>query len=399
LTTTDTPAPAEHGRLVMAVLADDLTGALASGARLRQRGLDARVRWRLGDPGRLTDAVAVDLRTRDSRRAPRERARRWASDLAGAGCRRFELRVDSTMRGVAGQELAGLLAGLGLDDPWVLAVPAFPAAGRVTVGGRQHVLGMGGRRVLGEVAPWLFGPRPATLLGLEVLEQGAAAVTATMRRAAARGECRFVADATGDDHLRVAAGAAALLEREGISLVTASPGAWLAWYPELPCQAEPYGLVVLSSPSVENRSQLALLRRCRPTLVLGAGEVLRGEAWREQAAAAATIVVQTIEGEVPWVGHNEQQAGQAAAAARRVLEAEPRPCLGVVVSGGHTLACFVDLLGAQELRVDAELEPLCSRSTVQDGPWAGLTLIGKGGQIGGDATLSALVDTLWRNRP
>jgi PAS domain-containing protein len=71
-------------------------------------------------------------------------------------------------------------------------------------------------------------------------------------------------------------------------------------------------------------------------------------------------------------------------------------CRGVVASGGHMASRLVDALGADRLGVAGEVAPLCPRGTVQGGPWSGLPVVTKGGLVGEDATLDALVENLWK---
>ncbi len=69
-------------------------------------------------------------------KARTQEAVRWLYSL---GCRRFYKKIDSTLRGNWVSETRGMLAELG----WELAVvaPAYPEAGRITVGGYQLVDG------------------------------------------------------------------------------------------------------------------------------------------------------------------------------------------------------------------------------------------------------------------
>ena len=71
-------------------------------------------------------------------------------------------------------------------------------------------------------------------------------------------------------------------------------------------------------------------------------------------------------------------------------------CRGVVASGGHMASRLVDALRADRLGVVGEIAPLCPRGTLAGGPWSGLPVVTKGGLVGEDATLSVLVDDLWK---
>jgi D-threonate/D-erythronate kinase len=369
------------------VLADDLTGALASAARLRDGGVEALVVWRAED---LPEAfrprgVVVDMRTRDAPRGPRATAAGWARRLRELGCARFEQRIDSTLRGAPAEELAGLLEGAGLRDAVVVAVPAFPDAGRTCAGGRQRAAGT--RREV-DVAPALFG---ADATAVESVAADALAERVRAGRAA-----RFVVDGASDDDLRAAAEAVGALEREGVALVTASPGAWLRHHPVGARAGGDFVLVVLGSNTAMNHRQLAALRDAREVLVIAATEE---PDWRTVAGGGQTVVVETISGSVPDDERRDPRLADGAADAAALLgRAHERGlrCRGVVSSGGHMASRLVDALRADRLGAVGEVAPLCPRGTLAGGPWSGLPVVTKGGLVGEDATLTVLVDDLWR---
>jgi uncharacterized protein YgbK (DUF1537 family) len=371
------------------VLADDLTGALGSAARLRDGGVEALVVWR---PEDLPEAfrprgVVVDMRTRDAPRGPRATACEWAQRLRDLGCARFEQRIDSTLRGAPAEELAGLLDGAGLADAVVVAVPAFPDAGRVCAGGRQRAAGTSREA---EVAPALFGAGAAA----EVVTAGALA-----DRVRAGAATRFVVDGAGDDDLRAAAEAVAVLERDGVPLVTASPGGWLRHHPLAAGSRAEFVLVVLGSNTANNHVQLDALRGARGTAVVVAAD--GGEpAWDALEDGGATLVVETISGSSPDDDRRDpglaDRAADAAAALLGHAHERGLHCRGVVASGGHMASRLVDALDADRLGVAGEVAPLCPRGMLAGGPWSGLSLVTKGGLVGQDGTLTALVDDLWK---
>jgi uncharacterized protein YgbK (DUF1537 family) len=376
----------EAGAPQIGVLADDLTGALGSAARLRERGLDPLVIWR---PDDLPDAfrpraVVIDMRTRDAPRGPRATACEWAGRLRDLGCARFEQRIDSTLRGAPREELAGLLDGAGLDDAVVVAVPAFPDAGRVCAGGRQRAAGTAGEV---EVAPALFGPgEPAEVVAPDGLVE-------RVRADAAR---RFVVDGADDGDLRAAAEAVAALEDDGVPVVTASPGGWLRHHPLSARPGSEFVLVVLGSNTALNHHQLGRLRDARPVVVTGTGE----PDWATVAAGAQTVVVETIAASAPDDERRDPRLADRAAdeAADLLGRAHERGlrCRGVVASGGHMASRLVDALGAGRLGVAGEVAPLCPRGVLHGGPWSGLPVVTKGGLVGEDATLATLVENLWK---
>jgi uncharacterized protein YgbK (DUF1537 family) len=333
------------------VLADDLTGALGSAARLKAGGLDPVVVWRPGDLREPPRAAVVDMRTRDAPLGPRRTAADWAARLRELGCARFEQRIDSTLRGAPAEELAGLLEGAGLRDATVVAVPAFPQAGRVCSGGVQAGVAVG---------PRLFGDAPFEVVRPE-----------TLRGRVEAGVTRLVVDGETEDDLRATAEAV-----DGLDVVTASPGGWLRYHPR---SRGEFVLVVLGSNTELNHRQLARLN---------------------ERADARTRVVETILGSAPDdLRRDPAMADRAADEAAALLEAahmRGERCRGVVASGGHMASRLVDALDAPRLAVAGEVEPLCPRGTVAGGPWSGLSVITKGGLIGTDGTLAALVDDLWK---
>jgi D-threonate/D-erythronate kinase len=365
------------------VLADDLTGARGSAARLRAGGLDPVLVWRPEDlpAGFRPRGVVVDMRTRDAPGGPRAVAAAWAARLRELGCERYEQRIDSTLRGHPREELDGLLEGAGLLDPVVVAVPAWPDAGRVCVGGVQR----GAAREI-DVAEVLFGG-PAEIVRPDGL-----------LAAVERGATRIVVDGETDADLLAAARAVAALERP---VVTASPGAWLQYHPLAAHADTGFVLVVLGSNTGLNHRQLAALTVAREIVVAIPSDGLSAPAWEVLAAGGGTAVVSTIAGADPDdLRRDPVVADRAADAAAALLgEAHERGlrCRGLLASGGHMASRLVDALGAQRLVVDREVAPLCPRGTVAGGAWSGLPVITKGGLVGSDDTLCTLVDDLWKD--
>ncbi|GAA5174070.1 four-carbon acid sugar kinase family protein [Pseudonocardia eucalypti] len=393
------------------VLADDLTGALASAAMLRESGLPTSVRWRREEPPARAGGLVVDMRTRDYGADPRERAASWAAYLRSVGAERIELRIDSTLRGAPALELEGVVAGAGLADPWLLAVPAFPSAGRTVVGGCLHAPGVRPPVHGMPVGPALFGPARVASLGRDVLDAGPDAVLAAMLSA---GGPRFAADGETEEHLRTMAEVAGRLVEDGQPLITVSPGAWLRHHRGA---ARPrYPLVVLSSPTETNREQLATLGERYPALAFPAGELLAGECAPDWAALTGppravpespthrarnpdspVLVVETLGAATRDAGPAWVQSTVAAKAAAWLVEEAARhgvDCGGIVVGGGATGSALMDALGVPALDAEAEIAPLCPRSRVTAGRWAGLPVITKGGLVGGPETLSQLVAAL-----
>jgi Uncharacterized protein conserved in bacteria len=119
------------------IIADDLTGANATGVRLSKNGFHPATYFHYNDlmQDDETDAIIVDT---DSRYASKKvldyrvggslrKLKDWGADIL---CK----RIDSTLRGNVGIEIDMILDTVGPDSVGVV-VPSFPDSGRVTVGG------------------------------------------------------------------------------------------------------------------------------------------------------------------------------------------------------------------------------------------------------------------------
>ena len=129
--------------LKLVVIADDLTGANDAGVQFAKQGLTVRVV--LGTPiadsgNQRTDVMVLDT---DSRATQPDKAYESVRN-AGQIVKQMEeitplvfKKIDSTLRGNIGAEIDAAMAVF--DVEWAAVVPAFPANGRITVGG-WHLL-------------------------------------------------------------------------------------------------------------------------------------------------------------------------------------------------------------------------------------------------------------------
>src|SRR5688572_18596170 len=122
----------------IAVLADDLTSAADGAAPFVARGLTASIgRGQL--PRQASAVVAVDSGSRSATSSQAfERVARLTDRLASRDV--LYKTVDSTLRGHIAQELEACFAASGRKS--LVFAPAFPQAGRTTVGGIQFVDGV-----------------------------------------------------------------------------------------------------------------------------------------------------------------------------------------------------------------------------------------------------------------
>jgi len=228
------------------IVADDLTGAADCGIACTAAGLSTVVVF--GETSRVldlaADAIAFDADTR--RRSPE--AAGAATELAvrrlcaGGRVRVLYKKIDSTLRGNFAVEIAaarrssdGLLAHGGAGNarapapPLAIVVPAFPATGRTTRGGRMFLQGA----PLEESEIWrnegISGSADLTALlkngaglraefvGLESIRANVESLAVTLARRAAAGVEAVVCDAETENDLRAIAHAAAKLPQPAFS--------------------------------------------------------------------------------------------------------------------------------------------------------------------------------------
>lgn len=397
----------------LGIIADDLTGALDTGVQFSKWGLDSMVT--------LTDSlqshVACIVINTDSRALPlpeaEERVRRAVRLLHG---RLVYKKIDSTLRGNVGGELAVALDELGAEK--ALVVPAFPANGRTTLGGRLLVRGVPleqtgiGRdprnAITDSYIPTLLRSQiqePVGLVKLEEVDRGPEAVCAAVGCAPER---IIVLDATGEVHL--AHIALAVLRSSGAWLPVGSAGLAEGLAPALglskndnrrePAGGRPGGqprgplLVVAGS---RNDVTAAQLRKAMAALELAviepevqhlvaedeaerAGEVARVAAAAGQSLAAGrpTLVTTCFGAIVP--GGSLPIAVGLGEIARSIMS--EHPVGGLFLTGGDIAFQVCCALSGQALKPVAEVVPGLPASLLSGGAWDGLRIVTKAGGFG-----------------
>lgn len=380
----------------LAVLADDLTGAHANAARLSTRGRRATVLWHPDQLVNVPGDVVVNMRTRDRAEDPAQLSASWTTALLNAGFGQLELRVDTTLRGAAGDELAGVIGSLP-RDPFVVALPAHPAGGRTTVDGIQRVDDESGSYTIPDTVQRLFGNQPAAVVPLRWMHAGPEAILDQLRTHFEAGCRRVLLDVTREEHLRFAAEAVHALRTTVADLITMSSGAWLAFHP--PSSLTGVVVGVVASPTSANARQLETLRNRGDVAVLDVdprshldpATVLASVTTSTWAVVLDTTTPIPKEGETPSPGWGAS-AARAARLVAETLEVAGLPCRGFVATGGDAAAHLVDELEAVALLPDREVEPLCARGQLVGGPWDSRTFVSKGGVLGDSQTLLRLLE-------
>ena len=342
------------------IVADDLSGAADCGLAFRRHGLSTAVGLSAaavaGDPATVH---AVDTDTRGGDPAAAAAAVRDAVGRS-AGAVLYK-KLDSTLRGHIGEEVAAALAASGLG--LAVVAPAFPAQGRTTAGGRAVVRGV---------------PVEGRADVVELL--GAAGVHAELgaldELAARRDGVRaLVLDAETDEDLRAIVRAVG--DRSVLWVGSAGLAGQLAAALDLPADPVPDTqgadgpvLIAVGTGAPVAREQVCHMAE------RGTAVIELGPADAPARAAAA------LDGgaDVVLVAHEaEEVAAAAAALADRIG--------GLVATGGDTARAVVRALGASVLHLHGEVEPGVPYGRMGDGP--GLPVVTKAGGFGGPATLEA----------
>ena len=454
------------------VVADDLTGANATAALFARLGLRTRTLAAgsappgtdppetapppsgtgSSTPGTGTGAppsgtpIDVTVVTTGSRRLPAKTAAdRVRGVLAALGDDDPPLlvkRVDTTLRGPIGAELAAMLAhrrARCAGRVAALAVPAYPAAGRTTVGGIHLLDGTplarspAGRDPANPVrssraAELLVAGTTLTAaeLHLDTLDRDDDALANALATALDSADVT-VADASTDADLdRLAAAAAAVRPRLG-DIVAVDSGPFAAAY----CgalgitarAARSPVLVVVGTPAETTRVQVEAATRGTGARIHLAGPEL-------SADQLAALAIEAIDGRAPVTGWQVPASGGRARrapaddaradragtdhartdrawadrawaervpawlaeATRQVLAA--RPVAGLLASGGEVAAAVLDALEAHGLDIVTEVQPLVVAGRIIGGPWDRLPVVTKGGLVGDTNAITASVGHL-----
>jgi uncharacterized protein YgbK (DUF1537 family) len=335
----------------IAVIADDLTSAADGAAPFVARGIRASIgRGRL--PRQAATLVAVDSSSRSASSSQAfERVARMTERLASRSV--LYKTVDSTLRGHIAVELEACFLASGRTS--LVFAPAFPQAGRTTVGGIQLVDGV-------PVAQSAYGRdpvHPARHSALaDLVPNCISHVTLLDARTQDELDAQIAAIGDPESVLWVGSpGMAAALARRFAPTTSAPP---------LIAAIGSDVLVVIGSANLRSHRQADQLQDAGGTLLL------RGPIAREPDPAA---VLRRL----------------AADAARTLQD----PSIGALIAtGGDTMEAVLDLLDIHEFEILQELEPGFPLGHARLGDGRSLLLAMKAGGFGSDDAVKRAVARL-----
>jgi|SRR5579871_295431 len=390
------------------IIADDLSGAADCAVACAVQGVDSVVA--LDESDIDADVLALDANTRAM--TSDEAAAKTARVVRALARERQILfkKFDSTLRGHIGVEIAAALEAwrsAALRNSAIAVVaPAFPAAGRTTIGGQQCLNGV----PLETDLPAKLGAvgLRTGCIGLEMLRSGR---LSELLRTNAAGYNALICDAETDADLRLIAEAAACL-RDG-AVWTGSAGLARCLPATLNFSRRPsraallpgrHGptLCVVGSLAGLSRNQAAVLSErgdvvvvtLRPQWLLGGPGTQKWCGSDEQirsglSAGCDVLVVIGAEDRL-----NPDMAPRLASALACLLA----PCCagigGLVVTGGETARAVLSAVGVRFLVPVREVEPGIPLALASTADGERLPVITKAGAFGDSNTLVRCRDAL-----
>ncbi|GAA1873619.1 four-carbon acid sugar kinase family protein [Brevibacterium marinum] len=446
------------------IVADDLTGGNACGALFAEAGLSTMTipgTSRGGSPSggsaddgacrdsaqiakALDDYDAVVVNTNSRHLSPTEAAASTDAAVRGAGpVDLVACRIDTTLRGNVGPTAEAALrarrdlaSAPGPERVMGLCIPAFPASGRVTVGGQQLLHG----RLLEdtELRNDVRSPMRTSVVAdvlrentalechtveLSTILAGSAAICSEVLGALAAGAEVIVADAMTDEHIDlVARTLAGLNQDENLEWVSIDPGPGSLALARalLPKRGSGVILGVSGSATEVTRSQLAELDEdptitvLRPALdaddlpdVQATVELVRTAASADGAApaeaatsarsgAVRAIILATVVDATDLLELTDEQSELIPRRLARITAElmSTTALTGLYTTGGDVTAAVLGELDAIGMEIHSEIVPLAVGGRIVGGVGAGLPIVTKGGLIGDAGTGVLCLDHL-----
>jgi len=400
---------------LLGVVADDLPGAVVCATQIRERGFRTVITTSRSTAPENQEAFVTWVETRlrweeaatNPVETPAELVKNAVRTLMNKGCTQIDFRVDPGLRRSYVDEIAGAIEGARFAEypHFVIAVPAYPWAGHITRVDTQlsFTPTEGDREV--NAATQLFGGAPHTILTVETLRKGGAAIEEKLRACASAGgdpaadrTARVLAAAASEDDLRLLASAVHKLARDS-KILTVSSGAWLRYYPPRYNEHD-FVLVAIGAGTPTTATQLEALRDGRRALVLSPSAVtglcVEKERLIDEIDGRSVIVISGSCSELA----QESRLNVADAVAKAVdcvlfatRELGIR-CRGLIATGDYTANAVVETLKVTAIMPRGEIDPLSVVGVLSGGPWAGLTMVMKPGRAGNANVLTTLVDYL-----
>ncbi|MEE2884815.1 MAG: four-carbon acid sugar kinase family protein [Chloroflexota bacterium] len=378
----------------LAIISDDLTGAMDSSGSLAAKGFNSSVIFNLNSiPD--TDSVAVST---DSRDGSASNARIKVADASRKiGPRIIYKKIDSTLRGHIGIELKSMMDSMKIHK--VLVAPAFPDTGKTTINGTMLVNGFPVHKSSfandptnpvsqSHIPTLLAGSMQYSVdtLSLDVISKGSNTIRNHMRT---NSHNILVCDAIEQKHLQsiadaisnvgekwIICGSGGLAREMGVMLGTKFSDKAICFNPR-----SGTSLIVIGSLHEKTVLQFQSLQNSRDIPVLTPSSV------DNFSSLKTSIVITSVNDK--YLKNKENSVAKSLAKA--TASALDNMCTGLFLSGGSTAAAVLGNLQPDHISLVGEVEPGVPAGNIIGGKADGLRVVTKAGGFGStDAILNAL---------
>lgn len=412
------------------IIADDLTGANATGVRMSKTGFHPATYFYYNDliMADEIDALVIDTDSRySSKKILDFRINTSLKKLENWGADFYCKRVDSTMRGNVGNEINLVLDYLG-DEAVAVVVPSFPDSGRIIIGGYLLVDNIPLHKtdaandpimpITSSYVPEILETQTNHSIGVLTINDLNGDESDFIERFCKQietGKRIIVIDAATNDDIEFIGSA---LSKCDLNIVPVDPGPFTSVYAKHKVnQHEDDSKIIItvgSATKVSEKQLVYLIDRLELTPIIPNINNLAtfDERWheevnkcvqraKEEMEVSSTIVVTTneenlviidIKGIADAHGVAPERVTKRitdglATITKRLIDETSHPIKGVYTSGGDVTASLTSLMMASGITLVDEVAPLTAYGKLRGGSYHGLPIITKGGMIGDFRTL------------
>jgi uncharacterized protein YgbK (DUF1537 family) len=424
------------------VIADDLTGANATGVKLVKQGFTAATMVYYDQPPvpGTYNAVCIDSDTRYAREdIAKMRVKKALQNLQKWGADVICKRIDSTVRGNVGVEIDAVLNELG-DHAIAVVVPSFPDSSRITSGGYLLVDGVPVQTTdvaKDPVTPLIESFVPSIVkkqsrhevshIGLETILQGSESILQMMLQHIKEGNRILVLDAVTDEEIEEIAQAMAFIK--DYTMIPVDPGPLTAYFSKAYTSQHKHNKKVIvtvgSVTSISGKQLHYLIEKTNANPVYVDAEKLAclSESWEREVARVVNIAKEEMDKQdILIITTNtpaskrldlkqlaeEQSVSQDMLAkriadglgkiTRIVIQSSKYEIGGCFSSGGDVTASLCSLGRAEGILLKDEVLPLVAYGQFIGGYFDGIPLATKGGMVGDKKAIYTIVKHLLANQ-
>ena len=412
------------------IVADDLTGANATGVLLNKQGFTSATVVQTTDIETSSEMNALCIDT-DSRYAPDDvvidKVSKATKHFLKWGAQIISKRIDSTIRGKIGLEIDTVLNELG-DNSVAIVVGAFPDSGRVCSGGYLLVDGVPVQEtdvakdpqkgIHSSYIPGVIANQSHHFVGYIGLDQVLAKDGALFNAISAQikqGNRIIVIDAVRDEDIDAIAHAMAQVK--DTTLIPVDPGPLTAAY------ATAYFdqfverkkvIVTVGSVTSLSKKQLAYVQRKTNTvpIVISAERLARLDTWEDEVKARSQEAINRIDDNDVLVITTVSESGKLIDLAKlakeqsttgsllakkitdglaqvtcNVMKITKHDIQGCFTSGGDVTASLCSATNSSGILLEDEVFPLAAFGRLMGGDFPEQPIITKGGLIGDEKAI------------